>query len=81
MLTVDRSIRDLMARSFWGATYRDVGSLLARYGATTGLNLDGGGSTQMAAWNPGTGTAELINAPLLNVERFVGSNLGVVYQL
>lgn len=32
------------------------------------------------AWNPGTGTAELINAPLLNVEPFVGSNLGVVYQ-
>jgi hypothetical protein len=49
-------------------------------GSYTGMNLDGGGSTAMAWWNPTTGSAELLNAPLGGVERFVGTNLGVVYQ-
>jgi len=79
MLTVDRSLRDLTP-SYYGATIWDVGTILAGMGSYTGMNLDGGGSTAMAWWNPTTGSAELLNAPLGGVERFVGTNLGVVYQ-
>ena len=79
MLTVDRELRDFTP-SYYGATRRDVGTILAGMGSHTGMNLDGGGSTQMAWWNPTSGASELLNAPLGGVERFVGSNLGVVYQ-
>lgn len=79
MLTVDRELRDLTP-SYYGATLRDVGTILAGMGSHTGMNLDGGGSTQMAWWNPTSGSSELLNAPLGGVERFVGSNLGVTYQ-
>lgn len=79
LLTVDRSLRDLTP-SYYGATLWDVGTILAGMGSHTGMNLDGGGSTAMAWWNPTTGSSELLNAPLGGVERFVGSNLGVVFQ-
>jgi hypothetical protein len=79
-MTVDRTVRNPLAPSYWGASLNDVGALLSGLGASRGLNLDGGGSTQMAAWNPGTSTAQLLNAPLLGMERYVGSNLGIAYQ-
>lgn len=79
MLTVDRELRDFTP-SYYGATMRDVGTILAGMGSNNGMNLDGGGSTQMAWWNPSSGSSELLNAPLGGMERFVGSNLGVTYQ-
>ena len=79
MLTVDRELRDFTP-SYYGATMRDVGTILAGMGSHNGMNLDGGGSTQMAWWNPSSGSSELLNAPLGGMERFVGSNLGVTYQ-
>jgi hypothetical protein len=80
LLTVDRSLRSFSGPTYWGAGIRDVGSLLSGFGSYTGLNLDGGGSTQMAWWDPISQSAQLLNAPLFGLERHVGSNLGIVYQ-
>ena len=80
LISVDRSVRSLSGPTYWGAGIRDVGSLLAGFGSYTGLNLDGGGSTQMAWWDPVSQSAQLLNAPLLGLERHVGSNMGIVYQ-
>jgi exopolysaccharide biosynthesis protein len=79
LMTVDRSLRSL-APSYWGASFHDVGALLSGFGATFGLNLDGAGSTQLAWWDPGRSSAQLMSTPLFGLERHVGHNLGVVYQ-
>lgn len=70
-----------------GATTDEVGSYLKWFGAWTGMNMDGGGSTTMAWWNPLTSVSELINNPrqtsgfsLINGERHVANNLGVYYE-
>ena len=70
-----------------GATTGDVGSWLKHFGAYTGINMDGGGSTTMAWWNPnnaGSDKSELLNYPVgtgwgFRRERTVGSNFGVYY--
>lgn len=77
LLTVDRSLRSF-APSYWGATFQDVGRLLAGLGSSDGMNLDGGGSSQLACWDAGSGTTRLLNTPLGGLERFVGTSLGVV---
>lgn len=59
-----------------GATVREVGEWLRHYGASDGLNMDGGGSTTMVLWNPGTETYELANRPA-GGQRRNGNNLGV----
>jgi hypothetical protein len=80
LLTVDRRLRSFSGPTFWGAGIKDVGTLLAGFGSYTGLNLDGGGSTQMAWWDPASQSAQLLNSPLFGSERHVGSNLGIVYE-
>lgn len=72
-----------------GATTRELGAWLLHAGAWTGINMDGGGSTTLAWWNPdaslGRGKSVLLNSPsdrifgLLGVERRVGNHLGVSY--
>ncbi|MAE66900.1 MAG: hypothetical protein CMJ18_21795 [Phycisphaeraceae bacterium] len=70
-----------------GATTNEVGSWLKHFGAHTGINMDGGGSTTMAWWNPdrsGSNKSELLNFPVgtaccLPLERTVGNNIGVYY--
>ncbi len=70
-----------------GATTSEVGAWLKHFGAHTGINMDGGGSTTMAWWNPdrsGTNKSELLNFPVgtaccFPLERTVGSNIGVYY--
>ena len=70
-----------------GATTGEVGSWLKHFGAYTGLNMDGGGSTTMAWWNPDNSDSdksELLNHPVgtgwgLRRERNVGNNFGVYY--
>lgn len=50
-----------------GATVKEVGELLKDYGADTGINMDGGGSTTMAWWNPqapGEDKCVLLNVPV-----------------
>jgi hypothetical protein len=78
MLTVDRKPDPSQANGWRGATDYDVGVILKGFGSSMGLNLDGGGSTQLAWWNSATNRAELLSNPL--AERFVGASLGVVYQ-
>ena len=70
-----------------GATTDEVASYLKWFGAWNGMNMDGGGSTTMAWWNPGTSASELINNPRqagtfsrINGERHVANNLGVYYE-
>jgi len=52
-----------------GATTTELGAWLRHFGARDGLNLDGGGSTTLAWWNPRQETAdpvELLNRPVGN---------------
>ncbi len=60
-----------------GVTLVELAGYLDDYGVTNAINLDGGGSTQMAAnyYNDGA-TAKLVNIPSES-ERSVGTSLGV----
>ena len=65
-----------------GCTVYEVGDFLKFFGGHTGLNMDGGGSTTMAKYNPATSSTVLLNTPSdrffgLVVEREVGNNWGV----
>jgi len=67
-----------------GASTREVGSYLLYFGAYTGINMDGGGSTTMAWWNPTTSSSQLLNVPVgdgftANTERFNGNNIGIYF--
>lgn len=72
-----------------GATTDELGEWLKRFGADSGINLDGGGSTTMAWWDPNQTRPDksiLLNVPVgggpnpLNSERFNGNNLGVYFE-
>jgi hypothetical protein len=78
MLAVDRAANPAQANGWQGATDYDVGTILRGFGSSMGINLDGGGSTQLAWWNPASNQAELLSNPL--AERYVGASLGVLYQ-
>lgn len=72
-----------------GATTEEVGSWLKYFGAYTGINMDGGGSTTMAWWDPkasGSDKCELLNNPrgsggysISTSERCVANSIGVYY--
>ena len=72
-----------------GAKTGELGSWLKYFGAHTGINMDGGGSTTMAWWDPNASDSDkckLLNNPrgsggwsILTTERCVGSNIGVYY--
>ena len=67
-----------------GAYVLEVGSCLKYFGSYNGLNMDGGGSSTMAWWNPGNSSSELLNVPVglgdvPGTERSVGINIGVCY--
>ncbi len=70
-----------------GATTEEVGSWLKYFGAYTGINMDGGGSTTMAWWDPnasGSDKCKLLNSPrggcgIFTTERCVGNNIGLYY--
>lgn len=61
-----------------GATVHEVGRWLLHYGAYTGINMDGGGSTTMARWDRAKQRVEILNRPSSRRQRKVGSNLGVI---
>ncbi len=70
-----------------GSTTQEVGQWLKYYGAYNGINMDGGGSTTMAWWDPnavGPDKATLLNVPVgggpENSERANGNNIGVYYE-
>ncbi len=62
-----------------GCSLREVGEFLRYFGATNGINMDGGGSTSLARWNSSTSAAELLNRPSDVPDRAVGNNLGVYH--
>jgi len=65
-----------------GATMREVGYYLRFFGAFSGMNMDGGGSSTLANYEASTDSVELLNVPsdtLWGFERTVASNLGVYY--
>ena len=68
-----------------GAYIQDVGSWLKYFGDYAGVNMDGGGSTTMAWWNPTDKASELLNVPVgygayqTNTERYNGNSIGVYY--
>ena len=52
-----------------GATTQDLGRWLAHFGAYRGINMDGGGSTTLAWWDPSTEDSDkckLLNSPVGN---------------
>lgn len=52
-----------------GATTAELGAIMAEVGAYVAINMDGGGSTTLAWWNPERGEAdacELLNQPVGN---------------
>lgn len=63
-----------------GATLPELATFLKEYGATTALNLDGGGSASLAIQRQ-NGVIHLINSPVnrdtVNVERPVANHLGI----
>jgi hypothetical protein len=59
-----------------GATRRESAEWLFRFGAHTGINLDGGGSTTMV-WRTPTGAIERLNMLGGGTQRSNGNNFGV----
>lgn len=52
-----------------GATTKELGTWLKKFGAHRGINMDGGGSTTIAWWNPdaeGKDKCQLLNRPVGN---------------
>lgn len=62
-----------------GATTQEVGEFLRYFGCFNGMNMDGGGSTCMATYQPATNSVQVLNVPSDGSERIVGSTLGVYY--
>ena len=60
-----------------GVTLAEMGRLMLSLGATDALNLDGGGSTVMAARSPRTGVFGVVNRPSDGVERRLTQALAV----
>ncbi len=65
-----------------GCTVYELGDFLRQFGAYTGLEMDGGGSTTMATYNTSTSSAQLLNVPSDRLfgsvaERAVGNNWGI----
>jgi len=49
-----------------GCSIGEVGEWLKHFGAYTGINMDGGGSTTLVRWDAKSRSAELINQPVGN---------------
>lgn len=61
-----------------GLTLTEVGQYLRYFGARTGINMDGGGSTTMVLRDPNTTNINIVNSPSES-PRTVGNNLGIYY--
>lgn len=60
-----------------GMTQPEIAKFMLDMGAYNALNLDGGGSTTMAARKPGTTTIETVNSPSDGVSRGVANAIGI----
>ncbi len=61
-----------------GASYYELGQIMADAGCVTALNLDGGGSTTYVAKQEGSDHVTLVNRPSDSTERSVSTSLLVV---
>lgn len=61
-----------------GMTIRQLAEYMVSLGAQYAINLDGGGSTSIAAWRPGTSGIRLINRPSDGVERRAPNSLQII---
>ena len=73
MVTVDGR-----QQSSLGMTLTELASLMLELGAHNAINLDGGGSTTMAARRPGTRNVNVVNNPSDGMPRKVGNAVGVI---
>lgn len=64
-----------------GMTLKELGELMAEFGAHQALNIDGGGSTTMVARMPGKEEAEVVNSPSDGTERSVPNGIGVFVEV
>ena len=53
-----------------GCAIKEVGEWLKYFGAHTGINMDGGGSTTLVRWNAESESAELLNHPVGDGQRW-----------
>jgi hypothetical protein len=60
-----------------GMSLTELGDLLRQLGCQEALNLDGGGSSEMVAREPNTGTLRVLNNPSDKRERAVANVLGI----
>lgn len=68
--------------STMGATTEEVGQWLRHFGAHTGINMDGGGSTTMAWWDPaatGADKSTLLNGPVGSGARYETAAAELLY--
>lgn len=65
-------------RSFTGVSQEYLGELLKYIGAYDGVNLDGGGSTEMVVKFPGMFKSDIVNVPSDGSERLLVNGIGVV---
>jgi exopolysaccharide biosynthesis protein len=64
-----------------GMTIAGLAALLQQFGAANGVNLDGGGSTTLAARDPGASTVTVRNTPTDSTgERLVANGIGIFSQ-
>jgi hypothetical protein len=75
MVVVDGRRKDRV-----GMKLTELADLMKSLGCTDALNLDGGGSSELALRNPETGQLEVKNSPSDFRERAVGSVLGVTIE-
>ncbi|MYN06751.1 phosphodiester glycosidase family protein [Pseudoduganella aquatica] len=61
-----------------GVTFRKLGQIALAYGAVKAINLDGGGSSEIAMRAPGEKYTHAINQPSDGIERPVGNKWGLV---
>lgn len=61
-----------------GMTQTEAAALMLELGAYNALNLDGGGSTTMAARKPGTENIEIINSPSDGSPRRISNAIGIL---
>lgn len=60
-----------------GVTMAELSALLGEAGAVDGIDLDGGGSSEIAVRNPGESLATVRNAPSDGAERPVANGIGI----
>lgn len=61
-----------------GVTFKKLGQIALAYGAVKAINLDGGGSSELAMRAPGEKYTHVINQPSDGIERAVGNKWGLL---